>query len=258
MIASANPSPVIVPASGIAAFFDLDGTLISEPSLELRFFRALRRNNEIPIANYFRWAFESGRLFPTKGLAAIRHANKKYLANISRDLVYRYLDEIPIFTEAIARILWHARQNHQLVLVTGTLEPLAQMAASALECELEARGVETKIQVCAAALEVRHGLWTGKLLGPAMYGAAKSDALRVFARSKNISLRDSHAYGNSVSDGHMLGAVGHAHAVNPGKDLASLANLYDWPVWHWHNEKIARPAPLAALETNIPQPETHS
>jgi phosphoserine phosphatase len=93
-----------------------------------------------------------------------------------------------------------------------------------------------------------------------MYGAAKADAVRLYARSQNISLRDSHAYGNSVSDGHMLAAVGHAHAVNPGKDLAALANLYDWPVWHWHNEKITRPTPtrVAALEANIPQPETRS
>jgi len=242
----------------VAAFFDLDGTLISEPSLELRFFRALRRNNEISLANYFRWFFESLRLLPTRGVAAIRHANKQYLADVPRDLVYRHIGEIPIFTEAIARILWHARQNHRLVLVTGTLEPLAQMAASALECELEACGIETKIHVCAATLEVRHGFWTGKLLGPPMYGAAKGDAVRLFSRAHGISLPECYAYGNSLADGHMLAAVGHPHAVNPGKDLAALANLYNWPVWHWHNEKITRPTRLAPLETNIPQPEIHS
>jgi hypothetical protein len=35
----------------------------------------------------------------------------------------------------------------------------------------------------------------------------------------------------------MLSAAGHAHAVNPNKQLATLANLYDWTIWHWHDEK---------------------
>ena len=37
----------------IAAFFDLDGTLIPWPSLEQRFFRMLSCRREIPLQSYF-------------------------------------------------------------------------------------------------------------------------------------------------------------------------------------------------------------
>ena len=44
---------------GVAAFFDLDGTLVPGPSLEWRFFRELRKNHRIPFINYLRWTSES-------------------------------------------------------------------------------------------------------------------------------------------------------------------------------------------------------
>jgi len=31
--------------------------------------------------------------------------------------------------------------------------------------------------------------------------------------------------------------VGHAHVVNPGRNLAAVANQCDWEIWHWHVEK---------------------
>ena len=39
----------------VAAFFDLDGTLLPLPSLERRFVGTLRGRNAIPAKNYFRW-----------------------------------------------------------------------------------------------------------------------------------------------------------------------------------------------------------
>src|SRR5260370_13499398 len=37
----------------VAAFFDLDGTLLARPSLERRFFSGLRYQRAIPVENYF-------------------------------------------------------------------------------------------------------------------------------------------------------------------------------------------------------------
>jgi HAD superfamily hydrolase (TIGR01490 family) len=241
--------------SRIAAFFDLDGTLIAEPSLEVRFFSALRQHGDIPLLNYARWAGESLRLL-RGGLTKIQHANKRYLCRVERDLIYRHVAQIPIFDEAISRLAWHARQGHTLVLVSGTLEPLAHMAAIALECELEARGVETRLQTCATRLEENFGRWTGKIVGEAVYGPAKRDAVLQFAKEYSIDLRGAHAYGNSIDDSFMLSAVGHAHVVNPNKRLATLAHLYDWPVWHWQHEKSLPSAMVAAAESKIQQLES--
>jgi phosphoserine phosphatase len=117
------------------------------------------------------------------------------------------------------------------------VKPLARTVAVALECELEARGLERDVLVSATRLEECNGIFTGRVLGEANFGEAKRRAMEVVARAMQINLRDSHAYGNTLLDRPMLYAVGHAHAVNPGRELADTANLRDWAIWHWHSEK---------------------
>jgi haloacid dehalogenase-like hydrolase len=114
----------------VAAIFDLDGTLVPEPSLEWRFFRELRCNQKISFANYFRWTMEALRLLPA-GPLAVQHGNKRYLAGIYRDLAFQYTGSISFFAEGIARVAWHSRQGHDIVLLTGTLESLAQLRSNA-------------------------------------------------------------------------------------------------------------------------------
>src|SRR5436853_7317364 len=65
----------------IAAFFDLDGTLMPLPSLERRFFRMLRKRHEIPLKNYFLWLGEVLQLLP-RGITALAHTNKMYLKGV--------------------------------------------------------------------------------------------------------------------------------------------------------------------------------
>jgi phosphoserine phosphatase len=220
----------------VAAIFDLDGTLLPEPSLERRFFAELRRNGRIPVVNYLRWAIEACGLLP-QGRLALQHANKRYLTDVATSLTFRYVESIAFFEEGIARVAWHAQQKHEIVLLTGTLEPLARLAAMALECELEARGINLQPWVCATQLAEYRGRWTGQLIGKVLQGPAKAYALKTLASHANFALRQSHAYGNSWLDRYLLCAVGHANAVNPGEALAAFANEKDWPIWHWHLEK---------------------
>jgi HAD superfamily hydrolase (TIGR01490 family) len=237
-------------AVGIAAFFDLDGTLLAEPSLEWRFFSALRADHKIPLANYFHWSLEAIRLLP-KGILALQHNNKKYLAGLSRDLVFRYMESISFFEEAIVRVAWHARQGHRIVLVSGTLEPLAQLAASALECELEIRSFPLRCHACATRLGEVHGCWSGKVDGRSIYGRSKAATVETFAKRERLDLRYCHAYGNSLLDRPFLSSVGHAHAVNPSRELATIANQNDWPIWNWHHQKQVVSNEAADLNESI-------
>jgi HAD superfamily hydrolase (TIGR01490 family) len=220
----------------VAAFFDIDGTLVPEPSLERRLFRELNRTGAIPWVNYLHWGAEAARLLP-RGLTTIAHGNKRYLHGLRAEQILEVAEPIAFFEEGVARVEWHARRGHEIVLVSGMVKPLARMVAMALECELEARGVERDVLVSATRLEERGGIFTGSVLGEANYGEAKRRAMEVVARAMQINLRESHAYGNTLLDRAMLYAVGHAHAVNPGKELAATANLRDWAIWHWHQEK---------------------
>jgi HAD superfamily hydrolase (TIGR01490 family) len=220
----------------VGAFFDIDGTLVPEPSLERRLFRELRRADAISWTNYVRWGMEAVRLLP-RGLTAIANGNKSYLYGLREEQILEAAEPIAFFEEGVARVEWHTRRGHEIVLVSGMVKPLARIVAMALECELEARGVERDVLVSATRLEEREGIFTGRVLGEANFGKAKRRAMEVMARAMQINLRESHAYGNTPLDRPMLEAVGHGHAVNPGKELADTANLRDWAIWHWHQEK---------------------
>ena len=221
---------------GIAAFFDGDGTLIPESSLERRYFRAVRQSGAIPMGNYFLWAQEALRLLP-KGIAAMVHGNKRHWRGVRCDQVLQQMEATVFFEEGMERAAWHARQGHRIVLVSGMPEALARIVGRGVECELESRGVGSRVLVCATRIEERDGRWTGRLLGEAMYGEEKLRAVTRIAREHRIDLRGSYAYGNTLLDRPMLAAVGHAHVVNPGRNLAAVANQCDWEIWHWHVEK---------------------
>jgi HAD superfamily phosphoserine phosphatase-like hydrolase len=249
----------------VAAFFDLDGALVALPSLERRFFRMLRCRAAIPAKNYFLWLREAMRLVP-RGMNAILQANKMYLCGVQ---VFDERGEgdgdaswhkdghqaggqapapprrnlrLPVpafFAQAIERVAWHAKQGHEIVLISGTLEPLARGAARAMGAELAARGITVRISVFATWLEEMAGTWTGRVLGEAMFGEAKARAVKRVAKEMQLDLARCYAYGDSLNDRWLMAAVGRPAAVNPSKDLANMARTLGWPVLNWEaNENL--------------------
>jgi HAD superfamily phosphoserine phosphatase-like hydrolase len=255
----------------IAAFFDLDGTLVPLPSLERRFFQILRHRREIALKSYFSWLREAWKLLP-RGISPVTHANKMYLRGVKSfdenctenragSLVHkggrpsriradqaegqastppRRNPRLPVpcfFEDGMERVVCHAMLGHDIVIVSGTLEPLARAAARALEVELAARRFAKKIRVCATSLEDIEGRWTGRILGEAMFGEAKARAVRKVAEEMGLDLSQCWAYGDGVADRWMLQAVGHPAAVNPTLRLARVARERDWPVLLWREER---------------------
>jgi putative phosphoserine phosphatase / 1-acylglycerol-3-phosphate O-acyltransferase len=165
---------------------------------------------------------------------------------------------ISFHEEAVDRVAWHALRGHAIVLVSGTLEVLAQIAATALECELEARGAQTCVLIRATRLVEVRGSWTGRVAGPVMQGEEKSRAIKQFVQKKGLDAAGCYAYGNSLKDREMLCAVGRAQVVNPGREMAALANRRDWPIWHWHQQKTMISPGLSRVETKIQRMESHA
>lgn len=145
------------------------------------------------------------------------------------------------FAQAIERVAWHARQGHEIVLVSGTLDPLVRGAARALEAELVARGIAVTIRVFATRLEESDGIWTGRILGEAMFGEAKARAAKGFAKDRGLDLERCYAYGDSLNDRWLMESVGWPVAVNPSNDLRSIARNERWPVVYWNQEKDSTP-----------------
>lgn len=235
----------------VAAFFDLDGTLVARPSLERRFFAELRCRRAIPMGNYFLWLARAVWLAP-RGMQMVRHANKTYLRGVHAgdDGSGREKGQRPwqgagqarlavprFFPEGVDQVAWHALQGHAIVLVTGTLAHLAQEMALALVVRLAVRGITASVAVRATRLEQRDGRWTGRILSEAMFGEAKARAVAQLARCKGFDLRQCYAYGDSSSDRSMLEAVGRAAAVNPSWRMERLARQRGWDVLTWREAK---------------------
>jgi HAD superfamily hydrolase (TIGR01490 family) len=240
-----------------AAFFDIDGTLLAKPSLERRFFWELHRRGKISSANCFGWLAEAFRL----GLLDMRttlHANKMYLRGVAAAVVSAQAangrtafpgSAVPeFFPAAVQRVWWHASRGDSVVLVSGTLAPLAEIVKYALERELLWRGVEAKIPVLATRLEICQGRCTGRVAGVAMFGEEKGRAAREFARAQNISLAQCSAYGDSSLDRWMLAAVGNPFAINPTSRLRRIALLRGWPTLEWTHCSIRTAGEQRALK----------
>jgi HAD superfamily phosphoserine phosphatase-like hydrolase len=217
-------------ASRVAAFFDIDGTLLPLPSLERRFVAELRHEGRIPAGNYLRWLGTAIRLAP-RGILRSIHSNKVHLRNVPvRALSFRQLN---FFPDAIRRVAWHASLGHSVILVSGTLDFLAQQVALALTLRLAMRGVATKIGVSATCAERIGGCYTGRIIGAANFAEEKVIAIRRIARESNFDLARSYAYSDTAHDRWMLGAVGRPAAVNPSSELRRIAMLRHWPIFDW-------------------------
>jgi HAD superfamily phosphoserine phosphatase-like hydrolase len=220
--------------------------------LERRFFWALRYRRAIPAKNYFLWVAHAVRLAPD-GIATMAHANKMYLRGVRSDRggvgaqarlggQANSLKAPPprFFSDALARVAWHVAQKHAIVLVSGTLAPLAHQVAVALALRMAARGISASIGVCATRLEQAQDTWTGRILGDAMFGEAKARAIRRIGAAEGFDLQHCYAYGDTASDRWMLAAVGRPAAVNPSPDLDRIARLHDWPVLLWNNKEVGK------------------
>ncbi len=82
----------------------------------------------------------------------------------------------------------------------------------------------------ANRLEFVNGYATGRLLPPVMASATKAKWIREFAEREGISLSDSYAYSDSISDLPMLSIVGHPAAVCPDFRLKQTALQHDWAI----------------------------
>jgi HAD superfamily phosphoserine phosphatase-like hydrolase len=244
----------------IAAFFDLDGTLLAPPSLEWRFISYLLWSDELGAANILRWLSQAARSLARGPRQAVL-ANKQYVAGLAESLVADWADSLEkadsclsrlqLFEQGLDRIEWHQSQNHLVFLVSGTLAPLATSVASRIGGKVGAIATELATSTgmrpgpdgCAAA--ARSGepeafrrkphppVWTGQLASEHMAGAAKCRALRSLAARHDLDLTKCYAYGDSWSDRAMLEAVGHPEAVNPSRLLAQFARKQGWPVSQW-------------------------
>jgi HAD superfamily hydrolase (TIGR01490 family) len=216
----------------IAAVFDIDGTLLPAPSLELRLLAHLALNGKLHLRSIGKW-WRS--LLPS--LLALDE-NKAYLEgvkiNAAQEWITRELAELELFSDALTTADWHRRRGHAIVLISGTLAPLARTVGTLLTGDAE-------IFVRATELECNGDRWSGRVNGEVICGPAKERALIQIAAENNFDLSRSYAYADSWKDRWLLAAVGHPIVVNPLPRMARHARRCGWRLANW-NDRVCAPA----------------
>lgn len=202
----------------VAAIFDVDGTLITGPTLERTFYRFLYRTGELgpkEIAAYVKGLFEGVPLRVNR--CHLRGKSESGLRRLAR-LCFEQEVRPALLPRALDRVRLHRISGHQVVLISGTLDILLEPLAEFLGA------------VCSRGtrLETANGLLTGRIDGVHPYAEEKVTSLVELKNTCGFDLHESFAYGNHNSDRYVLSAVGHAVATNADRRLRRLALARGW------------------------------
>jgi HAD superfamily hydrolase (TIGR01490 family) len=213
-----------------AAFYDLDGTLVSTNLVHTFAFYA--RNDQGILKSLGRTAATVAGipLFAASDLYSRKVFNDiffKWYKGQSEDRL-RYLAE-DLFEEVIRPAIY-----------PGTLELLDKSRTMGLRQVVVTGALDVTIgpllrhlgisEYVANRLEFVDGRATGRLKPPVMASATKASWIRTYSEREGLSLNDCYAYADSMSDLPMLSVVGHPTATNPDLRLKSTALRHDWPI----------------------------
>ncbi len=249
MSVEATHSELMTTDARAAAFFDLDKTVIAKSST-LAFARPLSRAGFLSkralvkagIAQAYYSMFGADHAQMEKVREELSALTKGWdRIEISR-LVEETVDAVVaplVYAEALAIIDEHHRAGRRVVVISSSPVEVVEPLGTYLGID-EVIGTRSELDEA--------GKYTGRLEFYA-YGAGKADAIRELAEREGLSLADSYAYSDSITDLPMLEAVGHPVAVNPDKELREIAEARDWQV-----VEFVRPVTIRTRLATVPKP----
>lgn len=213
-----------------AAFFDLDGTLLTVNSAHLwvRRERRLGRIHSLQMARVMLLlgGYRLGILNMESALrAAVATLRGEREDRIRGETHSWWREEVRRFIAPGARAVLerHRQEGQLLVLLTSSSRYASEMAREdfALDAAL------------SQGYEVKDGVFTGEPLRPLCYGQGKVEAAEAWAREHGVDLAASSFYSDSVTDVPMLERVGQPFVVAPDPRLRRIARARGWPALDW-------------------------
>lgn len=214
-----------------AAFFDLDRTLLvgaSGPVIS----DELRREGLLPerhvpgeglVFDLFNLVGETlpGMFLTRQAARAAAGWPRAAVQRVGRAIVDPLMAEVAPFARLLVQE--HQEAGRPVVMATTTPYDVVKPFADALGLD----------DVIATRYGLRDdGAYDGSIDGEFVWGRGKLNAVKAWARTKGIDVRESWAYSDSFYDLPLLTAAGHATAVNPDVRLAIVAAARRWPVLH--------------------------
>ena len=220
--------PILPDVAHVAAFFDLDKTIIAKSSV-LAFGRPFLHGGLITRRSVLRSAYVQF-VFALSGADDDQMQKMRdhltsmctgwdvaQVGEIVRETLHEIIDPL-VYDEAVALIEQHRAEGHDIVLVSASGEEVVGPIGEMLGAD----------HIIATRMVVEDGTYTGEISFYA-YGPNKALAMEQLAISKGYDLSASYAYSDSSTDLPMLELVGHPTAVNPDRALRKAAAERGWP-----------------------------
>ena len=221
----------VPPDPTAAAFFDCDNTLMVGASI-YHFAKGLAARKLFTTRDLLGFAWDQlwFRLSGTEQHGAMTQAREAALAFVAgREVaeIVSYGEEIydelmadRIYSGTLALAQMHLDAGQRVWIVTATPVELASIVSRRL-------GLTGALGTVA---EVAGGTYTGRLVGEPLHGPAKAEAVRALAEREGLDLSRCTAYSDSANDIPMLSVVGRAVAVNPDRELRTVARERGWEI----------------------------
>ena len=226
-----------VEEGGVAAFFDMDGTLLSSNVIETYLWMRLQDLSAAERAS------EVGRI--AARLPGLIRAERRERSAFLRAIYREYegaslteLDEVvdALLTEhvlgrlapaAVRRVREHRAAGHTTILITGAVRPLTRPLAPLFD------------HVEAAELGVdERGRCTGFLAASPLVGESRAAWMRQWWGGHGRGRARSGGYADSYSDLPLLQAVGNPVAVGPDVALFRHARRQRWTIADWPSSQV--------------------
>lgn len=242
-VAPAPSNELALAPRRVAAFFDLDKTIIATSSAFAYGKEFLNSGLITPVealqlsmakATYMFAGHSSEQMDTTRDQLAhmIAGWNVEQVKAIAEETMQHVVTPT-IYAEARSIIDQHLAAGHDVVIISASARELVEPIAKEL-------GVTT---VVSTELAKKDGVFTGEITFYCK-GAAKAQAIMDLTARRGYDLSQSFAYSDSAVDIPMLEAVGNPNAVNPDRALRKVAADKGWNIHSFRN-----PVPLFQMPT---------
>ena len=217
----------------IAAFFDVDGTILSKSSGTL-YTKYMIREGKIGRTQMLKamWYYFQHRL----GVLDIEKMTKKVIADVEGDSESEMISDCnrwygemvrPYVRPQLVEVIKdHKSKGHNLALLTASTIYLAKPLGSDL-------GFDGYI---CNRLEVENGVFTGRMVEPLCYGEGKVRYAEDYASGNGVDLDKSYFYTDSITDMDFLLRVGRPVIINPDPLLRREAKKRNWPIFDYSHK----------------------
>jgi HAD superfamily hydrolase (TIGR01490 family) len=214
-----------------AAFFDVDNTVMQGASI-FHLARGLYARDFFTARDIGRFAWQQAkfRLIGREDMDKVHEARETALSFAAGHTVAELtvIGE-EVFDEVMAAKVWpgtralaqmHLDAGQRVWLVTATPVEVATVIAKRL-------GLTGALGTVSETVD---GVYTGRLVGEILHGAAKAEAVAALAEREGLDLAACSAYSDSANDIPLLTLVGHPCAINPDTKLRAHAREHGWRV----------------------------